>query len=228
MTLSDGASPILTTGDLVFFSGKGIASHIVKGFTLNRWSHVGMVVSWPGQTEPLMIEATRANDSADVLSGQLQSGVSLVSLSSKLAAYRGEIAFRRRQGDPLSPWQCRLLVRLCRTLWRRPYRDYVTCHALMTIRGCPRKGDYRGVFCSELVAELYRRMGWLSCERPAYHYVPASLASEALVLRQGTLSPLTPLKTNDGLLPDTLAIAQQIAGRETPLQPQLHAAVSPL
>ena len=223
MTLTNGSTPTLATGDLVFFSGKGLSSTIVKGFTCNRWSHIGMVVVWPGHEEPLIIEATRGNETADVFSGERHSGVTLVPLSSKLAAYRGDIAYRRRQGEAMSQNQSKRLLKLCQALWRRPYRDYVTCHALMTLRGYPKNAGYRGLFCSELVAELYRRMGWLSSERPSHHYVPASFVSTTLALQHGALTPLVTIKTSDVPSTDIQPTVQQTVVREMPLQQQLHA-----
>lgn len=35
----------LETGDLVFFSGSGFTSEIIKKATISEWSHVGMVIS---------------------------------------------------------------------------------------------------------------------------------------------------------------------------------------
>lgn len=36
----------MKSGDLVFWSGTGITSRIVRWFTKSRWSHVGVVVRW--------------------------------------------------------------------------------------------------------------------------------------------------------------------------------------
>ena len=111
----------LRSGDLVLFSGQGLASDVVRVFTRSVWSHIGMVVRLRGIDQPLLLESTNLSESRDVLQGKPVRGIALVPFVDKVCAYQGEVALRRRLGDPLSPARQRLLERLALCLCHRPY-----------------------------------------------------------------------------------------------------------
>lgn len=187
------ASRSLQTGDLLLFSGTGISSDIIRWFTGSSWTHIGVVVHLEGIEEPLLLEATMAAESLDLFSGELTSGVSLVSLSQKLADYAGDVAVRHRVGPPLCSRQRRLVRRLVRCLYRKPYRNYVW-RQLLDAMPLSRRRLGGGFFCSELVAEFYRRLGWLPRDIRCGGFVPGHFAEESLALSQGDLLPLLWLK----------------------------------
>ncbi|MCK0153232.1 hypothetical protein MWU49_05945 [Alcanivorax sp. S6407] len=237
MTLPvDSAFP-LRTGDIVLFSGRGVTSEVIRVFTRSPWSHIGMVVFLPGSREPLVLESTTLGESADVRLGKPVAGVSLVSLASKLADYEGSVVVRRRHGPDLSENQERLLHRLVRRLMHRPYKNYVLCNAIDVLTCFQRKPDQRGWFCSELVAELYRRLGWLPRDTRASTLVPGHFGSRHMRLQNGKLGQLEWLKlgpgserirSSVGCGGSSHAIAHRTSAHGMPLPRQLHGYGSPI
>ena len=107
------------------------------------------------------------------------------------------------------------------------------------LTGFTRKPDQRGWFCSELVAELYRRLGWLPRQTRASSLVPGHFGSRHMRLQHGKLGAVEFLKAGSQAIAiharvsattsavpvaDTPAIVPRTAGRETLLPPQSHAA----
>lgn len=178
----------LRSGDLLLFAGRGLVSDTVRVFTRSVWSHIGMVVYLPGITGPLVLEATTLSESDDVFRGAPVRGIGLVPFANKISEYPGEIALRQRAGPPLCRQRERRLQRLVCHLRHRPYKNYLYCHVRGWLTGRQR-GDYDAMFCSELVAELYRRMGWLEKDIRPRDFVPGSFAEPAFALRDGCLAP---------------------------------------
>ena len=118
-----------------------------------------------------------------------------------------------------------------------PYKNYVLCNALDVLTGFTRKPDQRGWFCSELVAELYRRLGWLPRQTRASTLVPGHFGSRHMRLQHGKLGAVEFLKSDTQAtairarvtasaehVADRPAIAPRTVGRETLLPQQSHAA----
>jgi hypothetical protein len=143
-------------------------------------------------------ESTTLSPVADMETGRLHRGVSLVPLSQRVATMRGRLAWRRLN-RPITPAMERALWRARRRLGRRAYEQ----DALELLRsaydgpGGLNREDLSSVFCSELVAAAYQAMGllaepgaggWSSNE-----YVPRDFSTAArspLRLREGyALSP---------------------------------------
>jgi len=228
----------LRTGDLLLFSGRGFTSEVIRVFTRSPWSHIGMVVHLPGNPDPLVLESTTLSESSDVTLGCPVAGVALVPLADKLRDYPGTVALRRRHGPPLSDRQQQLLARMVKRLLHRPYKNYVLCNALDVLTGFTRKPDQRGWFCSELVAELYRRLGWLPRQTRASSLVPGHFGSRHMRLQHGKLGAGELHKPGSQAIPTharvsattsavpvahSPPIVPRTTGRETPLQPPSHA-----
>lgn len=161
----------LKTGDIVLFSGRSVAARVVQFFTGSPWSHVGIIIcseELPGQ--PLLWEATRLSKVRDVRCGQPADGVQLVSLQERLASYDGVVAFRRL-AQPPTPDKLAGVSEWMASWHGKPYRNYVGqwLRGLLQSQGL---GFQAGGFCSELVAEVYRRWQILPMQRPSHHYVP--------------------------------------------------------
>ena len=216
----------LQTGDLLLFSGRGFTSEVIRVFTRSPWSHIGMVVHLPGNPHPLVLESTTLSESPDVTLGRPVAGVALVPLADKLRGYTGTVALRRRHGPALSDRQQQLLVRLVKRLLHRPYKNYVLCNALDVVTGFTRRPDQRGWFCSELVAEMYRRLGWLPRDIRVAGFVPGDFDSPRLALREGALGEPRVLKawksatTSDAPVADRPATQGRNGAREMPLPPR--------
>ena len=168
----------LRTGDILLFAGRGLVSDTVRVFTRSHWSHIGMVVHLPDVPGPLVLEATTLSESNDVFCGAPVRGIGLVPFDCKVREYPGEVALRQRVGPALDQVQEKLLRRLVQRLRHRPYKNYLFCHMRGLLTGRER-GDYDAMFCSELVAELYRRVGWLDKKVAPRRFVPGSFAARA-------------------------------------------------
>lgn len=184
--------PDIDTGDLVLFSGKGGESTLVRLLSNSRWSHIGMAVRLGDGDDVRLWEAAPSEDLTELEHIHAPEGVRLVPLRERLGYYEGDFAIRhlqvhrhsamlsalhafREEVDGL-PYEKDWLE-----LFRAPYDGPF---------GANRKEALSSVFCSELVAAAYQRMGLLPSEPPSNEYIPADFASEAgLNLLQGALGP---------------------------------------
>lgn len=180
-------SSLVQTGDLLLFCGRGFTSNIVRYFTRSHWSHIGIVVRLRGIPEPLVLESTTLSASNDLFKGVPVRGVGLVPLAQKVEQYDGEVALRRRHGEPLSLSRQKMVERLALTLCHRPYKNFLLCHLRAQFYRRYRK-DYSAMFCSELVAEIYRRLGWLAADVCPKDFVPGHFGKIDFAIRSGTLA----------------------------------------
>jgi hypothetical protein len=181
----------LQTGDLLLFSGKGFASAGIKWLLGSTWSHVGLVVRSAGHgRQALLWEATPCRDLVDVVSGRPAGGARLVRLRDRLATFPGAVAVRQLS-RPLAPTQ---EERLAATLWElhgRPYeRSWLELILAVSDRIDLGRENLTSLFCSELVAETYQRIGLLDDHMqgglPSNEYTPRHFsAAHDLPLRRG-------------------------------------------
>jgi hypothetical protein len=170
-------------GDIMLFCGKGWSSDVVRLFTRSQWSHVGIVLRDPGQPGLLLLEANVRSDVADVRTGRRMQGVSLVSLAEKLDQYEGQAMLRRWCGPESVLCRREKVIAAADDLIHRPYCDFVSSWLRRGMRSVP-----GGMFCSELVAEIYRRAGWLPRGFNPARVVPAHFAGERLPLQNVALA----------------------------------------
>lgn len=182
-------------GDLVLFSGRGLVSGTIRLVTGSRWSHVGVVVGAGDGDGPLLLEATITDEAPDVALGRAVRGVQLVSLRRKLAAYDGGVALRRLELEA-RPAGLEAELREIAGLWRyRGYKSYTLTRLLDWASGGRRPQHVRRLFCSELVAEVYKRLGIMARDVRSSRIVPGDFGSDLLPLVAGVrLSPPVPLK----------------------------------
>ncbi|WP_162925672.1 hypothetical protein [Isoalcanivorax indicus] len=213
----DGLVSRFRTGDLLLFAGRGLPSDTIRLFTRSHWSHVGMVVCLPDYDQPLLLEATAGGDAPDIRTGAPTPGVALVPVRDKIEVYGGDVAWRARQGAPLSPARERMVARLVRQFSHRPYKNFMQALMRDLVTGFQLRPDLSGVFCSELVAEVYRRLGWLPRHDRSSGYVPGHFGSQRLQLLHGSMAPPVLLKTVARLAPVAGAVtASAVSGRGTP------------
>jgi len=182
----------LRTGDIVLFSGKGGISAGIKWATLSRWSHVGMILKLVEYDFVTVWESTTLSDVADLESKMPRKGVQLVPLSARINRYDGDIAVRRLQGVEIGADDIRKLMQLRREIAGREYeRDKI--ELIKAAYDGPfgrNEEDLSSVFCSELVAEAYQRLGLLAEDKPSNEYVPADFSEKrGLQLLKGSLGP---------------------------------------
>ncbi len=189
----DSIRPKLDTGDLVFFSGQSTASRSIQLVTRSRWSHIGLVVRISAWDQVLLWESTPVHDLKDVFSGRESVGVQCVFLSERLKRYPGGAAFRSLRVERTEAMLSEL--RNFRAAMRgRPYETSTMELALSAYDGPfgRNEEDLSSLFCSELVAEAYQRMGLLDPETPANEYTPADFSasrSRGIQLLRGELGP---------------------------------------
>ncbi|MGH6906082.1 MAG: hypothetical protein ACREIR_25465 [Geminicoccaceae bacterium] len=180
MTGVDAAAVLnrLKTGDLVLFTGHGLASSLRKWFSRSPWTHVGLVLRAPDAAEPLLWEAGRAGP---------RRGALVVRLAVRIAEFPGRIGVRCLN-RALAAAQCDRLEALRREVAGRAARrglldlmgaaDDGWLGARPEILGDPTDG--------ELVAEAYQRLGLLDDLAPANGYRPWQFAERyGLELKQG-------------------------------------------
>lgn len=172
----------LKTGDIILFSGKGAFSDIIKFGTLSKWSHVGMILSMPDYNFLSIWESTTLSDVTDLDSGLPRKGVQLVPLSSRVQKYSGDIAVRQLTGAELSGDSLQKLMTLRSELRDKPYeRDKI--ELFKSAYDGPfghNDEDLSSIFCSELVAEAYQKLGLLSEDKSSNEYTPADFSEKRM------------------------------------------------
>lgn len=183
------------TGDLLLFSGKGLVSGTIRLFTGSRWSHVGLVLR--EGDDLLLLEATNTDESADVALGRPVRGVQLVRLADKLAAYDGAVAWRRLEVDE-RPAGLEEEIRELAEWWRyRGYKDFTVTLVRDLLSANRRPPRVDRVFCSELVAEVYKRLGLMCRTVRSSRCVPGDFGRDEIpFLRDARLSPPVLLKAS--------------------------------
>jgi hypothetical protein len=186
----------LKTGDIVLFSGKGGVSDWIKLFTGSKWSHVGMVLCLSQMDMVLLWESTTLSGLPDIESGQARKGVQLVPLSERLRMYKGDVAVRSLS-KPVTPEMETALGKFRKQASRLSYEENMV-ELIKSAWDGPlggNKENLSSVFCSELVAESYQRLGLLEEPPkgwPSNEYTPRNFSSESgvpLQLQKGyTLS----------------------------------------
>lgn len=188
--LSDAA-----TGDLVLFSGKGLVSGTIRLFTRSRWSHIGIVLRDAATGELLLLESTNTDEAPDIVLGRPVRGVQVVRLVEKLAAYDGVVALRKLELDE-RPHGLDAEIAEFATLWRwRGYKSFTATLLLDLLSGNRRPQRVHRVFCSELVAEVYKRLGVMCRSVRSSRCVPGDFGLADLpFLIDARLSPPVLLK----------------------------------
>ncbi len=186
--------PKLETGDIVLFSGEGIVSNFIKVFTASPYSHVGMVVKIPEWDMVLLWESTTLSKIKDVRSGTVKQGVQLVPLSERVKAYKGTIGVRFLSVERTYEMR-KALAKLRKEVAGRPYEEdkLELFKSAYDFFGGKNEEELSSLFCSEMVAEGYQRMGFLEEPPkglPSNEYTPANLAAYSLKLIHGDLSPV--------------------------------------
>ena len=165
------------TGDVILFSGKGGVSTAIKWITSSKWSHVGLVVVSQDQDTVLLWESTTLSNVKDIEFGRFQTGVQTVPLSERMRVYDGDVNVRRMI-VPLQPYQEREIYALRRELSGRPYEKSL-CELIRSAYDGPfgrNEPDLSSLFCSELVAEAFKRTGQDKSDVPSNERTPADFA----------------------------------------------------
>jgi hypothetical protein len=173
---------VLKTGDLVLFTGQGLARGLFRWLGRGSWRHVGLVLRGPEDAEPLLWEAACEGP---------RRGTSVLRLAVRMAAFHGRISVRCLN-RPLAGAQCQRLEALRREMAARP-----RARGLLDLMGAAddgwlgaRRDNLGEPTDAELVAEAYQRLGLLDDVAhggmPPSEYRPRQFAGDrGLVLKHG-------------------------------------------
>jgi hypothetical protein len=150
---ADASLSVLKTGDLVLFTGEGLARGLARWFNRSPWTHVGLVLRGHDAAEPLLWEA---------LCGGPRRGTIAAPLAVRMARSRGRINVRCLN-RPLATTQCQRLEAL-----RQEVAERGRARGLFDLIGAADDGWVGGrrdnlgePTDGELVAEAYQRIGLL-------------------------------------------------------------------
>lgn len=167
------------TGDVLLFKGTSLFSRAEE---LANWSEFGHVaIVYRHRKWGLCVwESSTRDDTADLLTGGSdKDGPRLIRLRAKLQIYVRKwgsgVVWRRlrlRKGVLAPDWQKRLSAFVAEVHDRSFERhfDDMARSLVKWLPGGTRGGDLTSLFCSETVAESYKRMGLFPEDTPADHW----------------------------------------------------------
>lgn len=179
-------------GDILLFSGPSLFSLAIRAFTDSPWSHCGMVIY------PEPFENNAQNSSAQIwdVSKKTYGGtVETYDLSKRLSAYDGMIAYRplyHKSGmRGFLPPEKEAFRSIYDSLIGRPYEanklelfKAAFDPKILSYEMALNEPDLSSIFCGELLAETYQRLGLFPKEKPSNEFVPADFSSDRLTILQ--------------------------------------------
>jgi hypothetical protein len=195
------AAGVTSTGDLWLFRGRKAADRAIRLFTNAPVNHVAMAVTID-DLPPLLWHAELGRSTPDVWTGEPQRGAQLHRLEDAVRTwchkYEQRAWFRPLEGEVTPAMEDEVL---------RVVNEYDGHHFPRTLSlarrwllGRARRGvRLEDVYCAELVAVTYQRMGLLPDHRPANWYDPGRFWSgDRLELEGGaTLGPEIPVDAGE-------------------------------
>jgi len=150
---------------------------------MSKWSHVGMVIKIPEYDFVTVWESTTLSNIRDLDTGKANKGVQLVPLSARVDKYSGGMSIRRLEGGVLHNKSINQLMRLREELKGKRYErgKMELFKALWDGKFGLNEEDLSSIFCSELVAEAYQRLGLLTERIPSNEYTPADFSEKKMV-----------------------------------------------
>lgn len=166
-----------STGDIWLFRGRSMADVAIRALTNSPVNHVGMAVAID-DLPPLLWHAELGRSLADVWTGERQRGVQLHLLRDAVATWReryGQRAWvRLLEGGQVGRGHEDRLMQVIADYDGRPFPTTLGL-ARRWVTGRFRRRETSSletVYCAELVATTYQRMGLLAPGRPASWYDP--------------------------------------------------------
>ena len=192
----DQAVDLTRTGDVWIFRGASVADRAIRAVTNAPVNHVGMAVVLE-DLPPLLWHAELGKSLPDVWSGELQRGTQLHRLVDAVSTWHhryGQLAWMRQIDPEVSRDQEDEVLRVINEY---DGRAFPRTGSLVKgwIRGrARRRTDLEQIFCAEVVAITYERMGLLDAARPPNWYDPGKFWSgDRLQLVGAVLGPEIPV-----------------------------------
>jgi hypothetical protein len=181
--------PVYSAGDLLFFSGRGFYSRLIKGFTCSplQWfrpcwgcvSHVGIISDWHGAN--FLFESTTLCDEPCEITGQMRDGMQAHRPGPRVNA-DGGFVFHAKPNIDRSQFTAGHVKALRIWLGRQMAASYDYLGAAESAIHS-NNANLSRVFCSEVVAGALMEIGRLPLDNPA-RYTPSFLVQE--LVRIGT------------------------------------------
>lgn len=168
------------TGDIWLFRGRSVADLAIRTLTNAPVNHVGMVVALD-DLPPLLWHAELGMSLPDVWTGEHQRGVQLHRLADAVRVWErryGQRAWMRQLEGPIVPRQEDELMQVIAEYDGKPFpRTLGLARSWATGRVRRREVSRETLYCAELVAITYQRMGILPGRRPASWFDPGRFSS---------------------------------------------------
>ena len=164
---------LVHTGDLILFSSKHGSSHVTKCFTASEWDHVGVVVKLSARQVFIL---------------EYAGGVYLYPLFTRLYTYfavqgRAIVLRRLSLGRDRAELQARVESFVRGVLGQKPpsieeivmavlKQEALLSAFISKLRGGAAEDDLSSLFCSKLVAAVYKDVGLIGSERAAGDFLP--------------------------------------------------------
>jgi hypothetical protein len=168
------AVALAATGDIWLFRGRSLADRAIQAVTNSPVNHVGMVVALD-DLPPLLWHAELGRSLPDVWTGKRQRGVQLHRLEQAARTWHdryGQRAWTRQLEGPLERAHEDRLMAAIAHFDGRPFPTTLGLARRWLSGRMRHTATLETVYCAELVATTYQRMGLLPEHRPASWYDP--------------------------------------------------------
>ena len=191
MTLA-GAVDAAATGDVWLFRGRSVADRAIRLFTNSPVNHVGMVLAID-DLPPLIWHAELGASMPNVWTGERERGAQLHRLDRAVSVWTNRYGqqpwFRQIDIDVTSEMENHALS-VVAEYSGRSFPSTKTLARHWIAGRARRQVSLADIYCAELVAVTYERMGLLGSDRPANWYDPGTFWSgDRLELVGAALGP---------------------------------------
>lgn len=192
----DEAAGVARTGDVWLFRGRSVADRAIRAFTNSPVNHVGMVIALD-DLPPLIWHAELGRTIPDVWAGITHRGTQLHRLADAAGQWHhryGQAVWMRQIDIELTPTQETAMEdAVITTVAELDGRTFPATKSLAAgwVKGrLRRRTRLETLFCAEVVAITYERMGLLDAKRPPNWFDPGKFWSgDRLELKGASLGP---------------------------------------
>jgi hypothetical protein len=173
------AAEITSTGDVWLFRGRKVADRAIRLFTNAPVNHVGMALTLE-DLPPLLWHAELGGSTEDVWAGEPQRGAQLHRLTEAVHTWHdryGQKAFFRQLDAPVTRQMEDEVLRVVNEYDGHRFPGMARLVRKKLSGQVGRRTTTEDLFCAELVAITYQRMGLLDADRPANWYDPGAFWS---------------------------------------------------
>ena len=175
----EDASHLTATGDVWLFRGVSTADKLIRTFTNSPVNHVGMVIAVDGMP-PLLWHAELGKSIPDVWTGSHTRGAQLHRLEDAVGAWvhtYGQQPWMRQIDTPVSNEAETAALRSVAELSGRTFPRTGALAKRWLLGRIKKAVPLNDLYCAEVVAITYERMGLLDSRRPANWYDPGTFWS---------------------------------------------------